>query len=100
MGVKLTVYSGDEAQHRTIDFKEVHRSETGGYFAIRVTEGRVCLCILVPERDGCCTDSGTTLHYGSDKQALINARAHAKMLCQADVAVGGGIIDTIIDEED
>ena len=100
MGVKLVVYAEDESEKRVIDFKEVHRSDTGGTFAIRVHEGQVTMSPLLPEQDTCYTDSGVTFYYGSDQQALINARAHAKMLAQADVAIGGGIVESIIDDEE
>jgi len=101
MSVKLKVFPNDGENITPIEvgFKEVHRSDTGGWFAIHVDEDGVRLCILTPEEDGNVDCTGVTLWFGNDKQAIVNARAAAKMLCHADAAIGDGIYQTTLDEE-
>lgn len=102
MGVKLTITPNDGINSRPImvDFKEVYHTETGGTYAIRVDDdGSVMLCILLPQSDGAFDCSDVTLDFGSDKQALINARASARMLSQSDASIGQGIYQHTLDSE-
>lgn len=93
----ITVFENDNGLFRIVEFEEVHRAKTGGVFAVNLDRNMVTLCILTPEEDETCTDYGLTLCYyeKTTEEALSKASAHAKMLADADVSVGEGIVRTL-----